>query len=316
MLDTVIFKLTQSEVEGVDFLNDIPPILNPEGLSVNKSNRVETVYGYLDRLRVSISPNQIRVSGSLCKWQMGDNYQSMGQQDIKQAVERLSDTLSLPMDKATITRLDVGLSMPVKFKPECYLNHLGTLSRATRLVEPNTLYYLRHGQDERLCFYDKNREQRDHREPIPDLYRGTNVLRYEQRYLRRLPQLLGVPKITAELLFNEQFYIYLLNNWYNSYKNIRKQNDIVVNIKDMETKTKRGLNKMGILALVAQFGGEVQMIAHFTEAQKRGELTAKQAYDLKKAVKDACNVKEGFTIPSKEIIELDKKIAEAVRYYR
>lgn len=80
--------------------------------------------------------------------------------------------------------------------------------------------------------------------------------------------------------------------------------------------SKQKLYKMGVLAMVERVGGEVEMIAEINEAQKRGELTPKQAYDLRQAVKDACKVREGLTVPSEAITELDKKISEAVRYYR
>ena len=115
MLDTVNFKLTQAEVEGVDFLNEITPYLNPEGVAFHDYNGQQVVTGKTGNLSVSISPYQVRVKdGSLCKWMLGDNYQVMGRADIKRAVERLSDTLHLPMDRAIITRLDVGLSIPVR----------------------------------------------------------------------------------------------------------------------------------------------------------------------------------------------------------
>ena len=63
-------------------------------------------------------------------------------------------------------------------------------------------------------------------------------------------------------------------------------------------------------------GGEVAMMEQIAEAQKRGDLTAKQAFDLRQAVKDSCKERENLTAQSEAITELDKKIAEAVRFYR
>lgn len=315
MLDTVNFKLTQAEVEGVDFLNEITPYLNPEGVAFHDYNGQQVVTGKTGNLSVSISPYQVRVKdGSLCKWMLGDNYQVMGRADIKRAVERLSDTLHLPMDRAIITRLDVGLSIPVREPTANYFNHLGVLNYAQRLQQPHSLYYHRHRQAERLCFYDKNREQRDNREEIPELYRDCNVLRYEQRYMARVPSLLGVAQVTGSMLYDEGFYISLLSRWRDAYRAIRKVNDITLNFQAM--KTKRDLQTMGVLAMVERVGGEIEMIAHINEAQKRGDLTAKQAFDLRQAVKSACKVRDGLTAPTEAITELDKKIAEAICYYR
>lgn len=311
MLDTVIFKLTRTEVEGVDFLSEITPYLNPDGLCVRQYNWGDCVTGDVEGLNVSVCPNQVRVNGSICKWMLGDNYQTLRRGGVKRAVERLSDTLHLPMERAIITRLDVGLSIVVREPIANYFNHLGVLKYAQRLQQPNSLYY--HQQAERLCFYDKNREQRDHREPIPEIYRDANVLRYEQRYMARLPQLLGEAQVTAAMLYDERFYISLLNRWRDAYQAIRKVNEITLNFQAM--KTKRDLQKMGILVLVEQWGGELATIAHINEAQKRGELTAKQAFDLRQGIKDACKVKYGLTAPSAAIGELDKKISEAINLY-
>lgn len=139
------------------------------------------------------------------------------------------------------------------------------------------------------------------------------MLRYEQRYMARLPQLLGEAQVTAAMLYDERFYISLLNRWRDAYQAIRKVNEITLNFQAM--KTKRDLQKMGILVLVEQWGGELATIAHINEAQKRGELTAKQAFDLRQGIKDACKVKYGLTAPSAAIGELDKKISEAINLY-
>lgn len=84
-------------------------------------------------------------------------------------------------------------------------------------------------------------------------------------------------------------------------------------------KTKKEFYRACVLAVIEQMGGEVEMIAHINEAQKRDDnsgLTAKQAFDLRQAVKEACKIADGLTAPSEAITELDKKIAEAIRFYR
>ena len=185
MLDTVNFRLTQAEVEGVDFLCEIPPHLNPEGVAFHDYRGEQIVTGTLHGLKVSVSSYQLRVgNGSLCKYLLGDNFQSMGRGDVQQAVEKLSDELHLPMGRAIVTRLDVAENIITRHPTPVYLNHLGVLTYANRLLQPDSLYYTK--RDETLCFYDKLREQRAKGEPIPDLYTGQNVLRYEQRYMRRL----------------------------------------------------------------------------------------------------------------------------------
>jgi len=311
MYDSVNLRITQDEVGGVDFLSEIPCFL--ENVGEHTYDGVLVITGELGGLKISLNRYQVKVKdGSLCKWYLGDNYQTMGRSDTEQAIERLSDTLHLPMSRATVTRLDFAQNLIVKYPPEVYFNHLGLLKNSTRLQEPTGIYYKQ--TNGRLCFYDKNREQRNHREPIPEMYKDRNVLRYEQRFTQRLASQFGVPKVTGALLFDEGFYIGLMNRWKDSYNNIQKINDIQINFEAM--KTKQELHKMGVLALTELVGGQMDFIAMINEAANKGVLTRKQAYDLRKTVNDACNVKDGLTTQSDAIQELDKKISEAVRFYR
>ena len=183
---------------------------------------------------------------------------------------------------------------------------------ATRLQEPTGVYYSQTGG--RLCFYDKNREQKSRREPIPELYEGRNVLRYEQRYTKRIASQFKVSEVTGAMLYDEAFYIGLLNRWEGAYMAIPKINDVSLNFQAM--KNTRQLYKMGVLSLIEQVGGQLQMIEQINEAQKRGELSKKQAFDLRKTINEACRIKDDLTVPNEAIKELDKKVSEAVKYYR
>lgn len=311
MVDTLNLRLTQADVAGVDFLAEIPCYL--DDVSEHNYSNGTTLVGRLGVLKVSVNQRSVRVGGaSLCKWQLGDNYKEMGRQDVQRAIERLSDELHLPMAIATATRIDVAHNFIMQHPTEVYLSHLGLLKHYQRLQQPASVYYS--GNGGLLCFYDKNKEQQAHKEHPPELYKGKNVLRYEQRYLHRLPTLLKEPEITAAMLYKEAFYIKLFDNWVSAYRAINKINDITLNWKSM--KTKKELSTMGVLSLVDRIGGQTQMLDQISDAAKRGEISRKQAYDLRTAVNDACKLRDGFTAKSDAISELDKKVSEAARFYR
>ena len=82
--------------------------------------------------------------GSLCKYYLGDNFQTLGRGDTKQAIEMLSDTLHLPLHKATVTRIDIAQNYIVKHPTSVYFNHLGNCMFNERLVQPDGLYYKIH----------------------------------------------------------------------------------------------------------------------------------------------------------------------------
>lgn len=311
MFDSVNFKLTRSDYDRADFLSEVPCYITD--VSEHHFQNGVVLTGSLGNLKVSCNEYQIKVKdGSLCKWYLGDNLQTMGRKDTERAVEKLSDLLHLPMDKAQVTRIDVSQNFIMKHPPSVYLNHLGVLKGATRLEEPNTLYYRKQGYG--LCFYDKAREQKAKKEPLPELYENRNVLRYEQRYTGRLAKHLGVPEVRASMLYDEAFYIDLLNRWRDDYKAIQKINDIQLNFEYM--RNKKDLNRMGVLSLVESVGGLNAMMNQIAEAQQQGKLNRKQAFDLRQSIKDACTIKDGLVVENEAIAELSKKIVEAVRFYR
>ncbi len=311
MYDTVNLRLMQSEAGEVDFLSETPCHL--ANIGEHNFSGQTVITGDIDGLKVSLNRYQMKIKeGSLCKWYLGSNFQTMGRGDTQRAIEKLSDTLHLPMSKATVTRLDIAQNIITKHPPDVYFNHLGVLKHSTRLQEPSGIYYKLAGG--RLCFYDKTKEQKSQREPIPKLYEGRNVLRYEQRYTNRIANRLKAQEVTGAMLYDEVFYMRLLNKWRDNYKAIQKINDVRLNFEVM--KSKQQLYKMGVLSLIEQAGGQLQMIEQINEAQRRGDLSKKQAFDLRQAVNDASKIREGLTVPNEAIKELDKKINEAVKFYR
>lgn len=310
MYDNVDFKVRGFEIEGIDFLSQIPLYFDVTGEHCFHGEVVIT--GNLNGLRVSASRRGVNVSnGSLCKWYLGDNFKTMERGDVQRAIEKLSDTLHLPMDKATITRIDLAQNFIMKYPTEVYFNHLGSYYPSKRLEQPNGLYYSKH--DTLLAFYDKVKEQQAKRQPIPELYSNRNTLRYEMRYKARLKDTFKVDKVTGAMLYEEQFYMDIVNRWKKAYKDIKKINDVTLNFEAM--KTKRDLYTLGLASLIDQQGGQLSMIQQINEAFKKGELTKKQSYDLRQAITEASRATIA-TVESDLIKELDKKIDDVVRFYR
>lgn len=312
MFDTVNFRLLQDEAGQVEFLSETPQYL--ENVVEHTFAHGETVItGNLSGLSVWLSRYQMKIKdGSLCKWYLGDNYQTLGRGDTQRAIEKLSDTLHLPISKATVIRMDLAQNFIVQHPPEVYFNHLGILRYATRLQEPNGIYYKQAGG--RLAFYDKNKEQKQKRQTIPELYRGRNVLRYEQRYIRRIAAQLK-SEVTGAMLFDEAFYIGLLKRWKDTYKAIEKINDSDITLNFEAVKTKKQLYQRGVLLQIKEAGGLIPMLEKIKEAQKRGELTKKEAFDLRQAINEAAQM-NGLTTPNEAIKELNKKVRDSVRFYR
>lgn len=313
MYDTVNLRLRGYDVPGVSFLEETALYLDEITGQFEHRNGLHVVIGKLGCLTVSIDEAAVRVKqGSLCKWFLGDNVQEMGRGDTKRAIEKLSDTLHLPMERAAVTRLDVAHNLLMRYPPGVYYNHLGGLRYATRLQEPEGIYY-KQGAG-RLAFYDKTRESQKNGGPIPDICTGNNILRYERRFEKRLAHYLQEPEITAATLYNEAFYIKVVKMWLQAYRDIDKINDITINPDVM--KSKKDFDRAARLALVEKFGGEAALLEQIKEMQRRGDIDKVQAHRLKKTVKEACLSGVGLFVQSEVITELDRKVTEAAAYYR
>lgn len=310
MYDTVNMVLTQEDVRDVNFLEECAPYLDTDGLVYHERNGQPFVTGQIGNLGFSINPNKLWLkTGSICKWMLGDNYQRMTRLEAEQAIERLSDRLHIPMERAIVTRLDVGLTIPVNEPVANYLCHLGTLKYGKRFEQPDSVYYYRHGQDEVLHFYDKNKQQREAHESIPEQYKRNNMLRYEHRYKRHLPKLLGVDKVTAEMLYDVLFFSSVINRWAGAFREINKINDTELNFRVMRTSTQ--MSKMAMLALIEKCGGVLNLLAQISECQKKGVLTSKVAYGMRRKVSAVSHIDDDLVVKNEAIAELDCKISEA-----
>ena len=309
MYDNIDMRLGIEEAQGVDLLQDIP------GRLTNQKNmtfeRKPFVSGYLGSLKVGVSEKALKIKdSSLCKWYLGDNFQGLSRGDTRHAIEKLSDLLLLPMDRAIVTRLDVAANLIMRYDKAVYYNHLGNLQYYKRFEQPNGLYYST--EDKVIIFYEKVHEQTDKGQPIPEMYRGRDVLRYEQRYKRKLLQCFNLPELRASTLYDPDFYVNLVNRWRSEYERIKKLNDIHLDYNMI--KTKKDQARQAILFYVQERGGELAVINEIKEAYKKGELTGKQTHDLKEQVEEACKC-DLLTARSEVIEELDKKVKEAARFY-
>lgn len=309
--DTINFKLQQRDINGVCFLNETPRYID----NVSEhwfSNGAIAFCGNVGGYKISVTESGVNIKGcSLTKWFMGDNFKEMGRRDTQQAIENLSDALHLPIEKANITRLDFALNIPVKHPIEVYFNHLGGLNHYKKLLQKSgclSLYYSQN--NEQYVFYDKVREQKIKGDFIPELYQDRNVLRIEQRYLKRIAQRLKIDIVTANKLYDVDFFNALYNRLGDTYQAIEKTNNSTINLNEM--KAKRELYDMGVMALIEMFGKE-NVISQIKEGQQIGKLTKKQAYDLREAINEVYKRQIKINCQNDVIDELNKRVKESIK---
>lgn len=313
--DTVHFRLKADEAATTDLLAETPCYLDgvkPITLDDGSTGAVGYLNGNGGGYKVFVSNSNVTLKEcSLSKWYLGNNLSELDRKTTREAIEKLSDELHLPMDKALVTRLDFGLNIITQYPAIAYCNHLGALNHYNRFPQPTGLLYKQ--SCKQFAFYDKIKEQRKQGAFIPELYRNNNVLRIEERFMSRVSKQLGC-MVDGGLLYDERFYNMMLNRWRDNYKAITKINDTMINLKVMNGL--KELYKMGLLSLIERAGGQNEMMNQIKEAQQRGELNKKTASDMRKAIRAAGMVDEKIIIPNEAISELDEKVKRAVKFYR
>jgi hypothetical protein len=309
MYDNLDLILPQTAVPGTNFLETTPQYLTGF-LNEGNSKFGKYVTGYLDSLKVSITDSRVKIyESSICKYYLGDNFKTLGKGDAKKAIEKMSDCLHLPFHLANVTRIDIAQNFLMKYDEAVYYPYLGEAQYYSRLEQNNGLYY--NNNKRQLLFYGKEHEQKVKRQPIPELYKNRNVLRYEFRFRKRLREQLNRTEITAGLLYDENFYRELVKRWKNEYLAIQKINSKIDRMKPTGSKKEfaENLALFSILDL-----GQPQVLSLIKEWQKTGEISKKQAYDLRSFIKTLA--KTPIDEKGNELIEeLTRKVKQAAKNY-
>lgn len=310
MYDNLDLYLPKEQSPNIDFLNAIPQHLTRWGTS-GESEYGEYVTGYLDSLKVKITNRGVKIyDSSICKYYLGDNFKTLSKGDTKRAIEQVSDSLHLPFDKSKVMRIDVAKNMIMQHPESVYLPYLGEAQYYTRLPQNNGLYYNLTTGKRQMLFYGKEYEQKTKRQPIPELYKDRNVLRFEMRYKKQLPKQLRRSEITGALLYDEAFYYDLVARWRDEYLNIQKINTKLNSMRPTGSK-KQLVEDLALFTILEV--GQAEILNKVKEWQDRGEIGKKQAYDLRKAIKELSSA-SSIEQRNELIQELDKKVKEAARF--
>lgn len=310
MYDTVHFYLVADSIEGGFTEEVIEQVYNALTSVVEGSNSITAerfFFGSLRNLKIRMSKSRLTVKGSLCKFVMGNQFDTMLPQDVRRGVGRLSKILGVPMDKAQISRLDIGKIIKTEHTPNQYWPYLSKLGRFVRLEQENGLYF-RTSKCE-LCFYDKVKEmkRKGRGNDIPLRFRNSNLLRYELRFKSSIAKQFNMAFITGATLMEEAFFKRVEEEIEKRYYIIVKERDLDVAIEDVSCP--KELQKYMEYAGILKLGGETKVRAMIDRGRKQGKWSYVQASRMRQHVKSVSEAPFS-TKESPLIIELDKKMAK------
>ena len=269
------------------------------------------VTGNADNLRIGVSERGVSITGSLAKFHLGTNLHTLTRSDSRRAFEQMADTLHLPINRAKVTRIDVGQNIITVYKPELYYPYFGQSQYYTRLTQPKSISYQNSQRAKKA--YNKIAESKKNRVPIPEVYAGKNVLRFEVSYTARLPKQFNQAVITPETLIDERFYMAMYDRWFSEYEAIDKVGLFNMDTSKINT-VKDYLDQF--LATCIQEKGLDNVLNHIELMREQKVYKQTEYYStLKRKVKEMVKSSKGTQQP--ELIqELDKKMVKAKQYYR
>lgn len=268
MYDSINFWLDRVEASNID---EVANRLQDARDNINRTTGEVWTCGNLENLRATVSMAGISVKGSLARFYFPNNTYTLNRHQVKEAIEMLSDSLSLPMNRARITRIDVSTNFIMTRPTPQYFEMLGSCRYYNRVqATGNTLYYHLKGMDckRSMCFYDKAREMQKNKESLPDVYSGTNLLRYESRWCTRIPQQFKEEKVIGESLYDGAFYRKAIKTWANNYFSIQKKRRLKKNAMDNITTVKDAVNYISAFAIGRLPPDELQQIIEDLKVNK------------------------------------------------
>jgi len=177
MYDTVNFWIDGLMVGGDPFT--IAQYLTDH--TEQNSARGYSISGRAGDYLVYLNQSGIRLKGSLPKFLLTDNIQTLTRSGARDAIQKLSDEIHLPVDMAKVTRVDISTVLPMSREPNEYYSLLGNKPHFERLqATKDTLYY--NTNEKQLIFYNKKAEAKAKGVKIPVGFEGANLLRVEARY--------------------------------------------------------------------------------------------------------------------------------------
>lgn len=308
MYDSLVLWLPSKEIPNRNLLLELSPLLKEPKQGYDYRSNSPSITGYFSNFSVKVTSVGILLSGSICKYYLGNNQQTLRFDQIKAAIDKLSKALNLPLAKAQVYRIDIGENYMVSQKERIYYSFLGP-SRYYRKTELNNGVYFTN-QRRVLIFYGKVHEQSVKGVPVEKTYRNKNVLRYECRFKRKLSEQLGKTDIKGADLYDQEFYINLLEMYKKEYLGLHRYSKISFNprvVKDVKS-FQRQLLLLGVKAL----GGEASVIEVIDQCSLRGAYSNKmQKRRLREDIRKLCKTPL-LTYKPNEIEELDELVKTRV----
>ncbi len=298
--------------EGKSQLATLPYLIN---VSEHLTSSGEVYFtGNLNNYKVTLNPTGLNLKGSIAKFYLDDNIQTLGRQETQKAFEKMEDLLHIKLNKAKVYRLDVGINLLTDKAPESYFKYLGESAFYNRFQQSKSLYYTNSIRVK--AFYNKLKEVKAKGGAIPPIMINKEVLRYELRFMKRVTRQLKSKQITPSILFDEAFYIAILDRLKNEFETINKIYMQKINLKKIGRQpTEKDFFNQLLIQKINEMG-QSNVLLLVEEMKREKVFNSPVNYSrIKAKIKELSKLPD-LTEPPGELQELNKKLKQGIKYYR
>lgn len=165
-------------------------------------------------------------NGSLPKFYFGNNLAQLDCDTTREAIQELSDNLNVELNDATLTRIDYGINLILKYPIHRYISCLVEYPRLERNQFKDSVTFFSKSGSKSFIFYDKIKELKNSLKTafiqIPEEYHNRNILRYEIRLEQLLKQNLKSGRVKVKDLYDNTFQKRLMFLWLEGYEKVNK----------------------------------------------------------------------------------------------
>jgi hypothetical protein len=182
--------------------------------------------GKFDNFYICIFDSGISLKGSLAKYYLGNNFDTLDIHSSKKALSQLATDLDIPILEAEVRRIDFSTNFILPMMPSHYFGYLLESSRTNRVVNTTSLNFM--NKSKQIFFYDKVQWAKNKAIETPSKWIGKNVLRYEYRFMKNFKKKLGLKTVLAKDLIKPKTYETLLETWHTEYFKIKKKKEFII----------------------------------------------------------------------------------------
>lgn len=299
--DTIKLTLTHTIPHApISFVKEICKYVD---IDIQPSNKRCMFTGQIRNFRIWGNHHYVTLQGSIAKFVKGNNLGDVTLVEVNQGIGELEAILHLPLEQASLGRVDLSCNVLVDHYPEFYFNYLGELPLFNRRIyENSTLYYEK--KHKIMVFYDKVEELKH--------WGNEYVLRFETRVMgRELKRMWKESrKLTATALCNPDFYRTLCCNSWDWYRSIQKKGDNPLSCLFEELRNPKDIEDRCICYANRHFDLRGQLKRQFQNRKFETGNDYQKHYRMQKRIRTALHRSEEFTSLQPLEKELDDKLQQ------